>query len=151
MGMSLSEFCSKIRVNYQSEKYFNIFRRRCAILYIASHLESDEEAPVEQKPHAHYDEFAEQFTCVLHEHWSDILQVVNRQSPRIAALLRVATPSGLQRVDGVWRIHVMAGRVAQRDKLHQPRDNEIVAQGIRAYFNQAAQLKLPRVTVEFEL
>ncbi|HET8851013.1 MAG TPA: hypothetical protein VFN02_00660 [Ktedonobacteraceae bacterium] len=106
---------------------------------------------MEQKSHAHYDEFAEQFTCVLHEHWSDILQVVNRQSPRIAALLRVATPSGLQRVDGVWRIHVMAGRVVQRDKLHQPRDNEIVAQGIRSYFQQAAQLKLPRVTVEFEL
>jgi hypothetical protein len=106
---------------------------------------------VEQKPHAHYDEFAEQFTCVLYEHWSDILQVVNRQSPRIAALLRVATPSGLQRKNGVWRIHVMTKRVVQRDKLHQPRDNEIVAQGIRSYFQQAAELKLPRVTVEFEL
>ena len=106
---------------------------------------------MEQKPHAHYDEFAEQFTRVLHEHWTNILQVVNRQSPRIAALLRAATPSGLQRVDGVWRIHVMAGRVVQHDKLHQPRDNEIVAQGIRSYFQQAAQLKLPRVTVDFEL
>ncbi len=105
---------------------------------------------MEQKPRARYDEFAEQFISVLHEHWSDILQVINRQSPRIAALLRVATPSGLQRDNGVWRIQVMTKRVVQRDKLHQPRDNEIVAQGIRLYFHQAAQLKLPRVTVEFE-
>src|SRR5215467_14829410 len=129
-----------------------IFLRGCVILLSwPVTLNQTRRHPVEQKPHAHYDEFAEQFTCVLHEHWSDILQVVNRQSPRIAALLRVATPSGLQRKNGVWRIHVMTKRVVQRDKLHQPRDNEIVAQGIRSYFQQAAELKLPRVTVEFEL
>ncbi len=62
---------------------------------------------MEQKPRARYDEFAEQFTCVLHEHWSDILQ--------------------------------------------QPRDNEIVAQAIRTWARAAAQLNLPRVTVDFEL
>ncbi|HKF36679.1 MAG TPA: hypothetical protein VKB35_07215 [Ktedonobacteraceae bacterium] len=106
---------------------------------------------MEQKPRARYDEFAEQFTCVLHEHWSDILQVINRQSPRIAALLRVATPSGLQRTNGVWRIQVMTKRVVQREKLQQPRDNEIVAQAIRTWARAAAQLNLPRVTVDFEL
>ncbi len=106
---------------------------------------------MEQKPRARYDEFAEQFTCVLHDHWSDILQVINRQSPRIAALLRVATPSGLKRVNGGWQIQVMARRVVQRDKLRQPRDNEIVAQAIRLYFQSAAQLRLPRVIVDFEL
>jgi len=106
---------------------------------------------VEQKPRARYDEFAEQFTSVLYEHWTDILQIINRQSPRIAALLRVATPSGLQRMNGIWRIQVMTKRVVQRDKLHQPRDNEIVAQAIRRYFHSVAQLKLPRVTIDFEL
>ena len=106
---------------------------------------------MEQKPRARYDEFADQFTSVLHEHWTDILQIINRQSPRIATLLRVATPSGLQRMNGIWRIQVMTKRVVQRDKLHQPRDNEIVAQAIRSYFHSAAQLKLPSVTVDFEL
>jgi hypothetical protein len=106
---------------------------------------------VEQKPRARYDEFADQFTSVMHEHWPDILQIINRQSPRIAALLRVANPSGLQRMDGVWHIQVMTKRVVQRDKLQQPRDNEIVAQAIRTWAHAAAQLKLPRVTVDFEL
>ena len=106
---------------------------------------------MEQKPRARYDEFSEQFTCVLHDHWSDILQVINRQSPRIAALLRVATPSGMKRVNGGWQIQVMARRVVQRDKLRQPRDNEIVAQAIRLWAHSVAQLKLPRVTVNFDL
>ena len=106
---------------------------------------------MEQKPRARYDEFAEQFTCVLHDHWPDILQVINRQSPRIAALLRVATPSGMKRVNGGWHIQVMARRVVQRDKLRQPRDNEIVAQAIRLWAHSVAQLKLPRVTVNFDL
>ena len=105
----------------------------------------------QQKPHARYDEFAEQFTSVMHEHWSDILQVINRQSPRIAALLRVATPFGMKRVNGGWQIQVMARRVVQRDKLRQPRDNEIVAQAIRLWAHSVAQLKLPRVTVNFDL
>ena len=106
---------------------------------------------MEQMPRARYDEFSEQFTCVLHDHWPDILQVINRQSPRIAALLRVATPSGMKRVNGSWQIQVMARRVVQRDKLRQPRDNEIVAQAIRLWAHSVAQLKLPRVTVNFDL
>ena len=105
---------------------------------------------MEQMPRGRHDEFAEQFTCVLHDHWPDILQVINRQSPRIAALLRVATPCGMKRVNGGWQIQVMARRVVQRDKLRQPRDNEIVAQAIRLWAHSAAQLRLPRVTVEFE-
>src|ERR1700726_185621 len=71
--------------------------------------------PVEQKPRARYDEFAEQFTAVLYEHWSDILQVINRQSPRVAALLRVATPSGLKRENGTWRVKLLIKRVVQQD------------------------------------
>jgi len=105
----------------------------------------------QQKPHARYDEFSEQFTSVLYEHWSDILQVVNRQSPRVAALLRVATPGSLKRTNGIWRVQVMTKRVVQHEKLHQPRDNEIVAQAIRLFFHHKAQLKLPRITVEFEV
>ena len=105
---------------------------------------------MEQTPRARYDEFAEQFTSVLHENWTDILQVVNNQSPRIAALLRVATPSGLKRLNGGWHIQVMTRRVVERDKLRQPRDNEVVAQSIRAWAHRTAQLKLPRVTVNFE-
>jgi len=106
---------------------------------------------MEQKPRARYDEFADQFTCIMDEHWSDILQIINRQSPRVAALLKVAAPSGLRRVNGIWHIQVMIKRVVQRDKLHQPRDNEIVAQAIRLWAHTAAQLKLPRVMVSFEL
>ena|ERR1700694_59393 len=106
---------------------------------------------MEQKPRARYDEFAEQFTSVLYENWSDILSVINRQSPRVAALLGVATPSGMKRANGIWHIRVMIKRVVQRDKLYQPRDNEIVAQAIRLWAHSAGQLKLPRVTVEFEL
>jgi hypothetical protein len=44
----------------------------------------------------------------------------------------------------------MTRRVVQRDKLRQPRDNEVVAQAIRSWAHRAAQLKLPRVTVNFE-
>jgi hypothetical protein len=106
---------------------------------------------MEQKPRARYDEFADQFTSILYEHWADILQVVGRQSPRVAALLRVATPSGLKRTNGVWHIQVLTRRVVQPDKLRQPRDNEIVAQAIRLWAQSAAELKLPRVMVTFEL
>jgi hypothetical protein len=105
---------------------------------------------MEQKPRARYDEFAEQFTAVMHDHWADILQIVNRQSPRVAALLRVATPSSLKRMNGNWHIQVVIRRVVQHDKLHQPKDNEIVAQAIRLWAHTAAQLKLPRVIVSFE-
>ena len=105
----------------------------------------------QKKPHARCDEFAEQFTSVMYTHWSDILQLINRQSPRVASLLRVATPSGLKRRNGVWYIQVMTRRVVQHDKLHQPRDNEIVAQAIKLYYHNAAGFKLPRITVEFEV
>jgi hypothetical protein len=104
-----------------------------------------------KKSHTRYDEFAEQFTLVMHEHWSDILQLINCQSPRIASLLRIAIPSGFKRMNGVWRVRVMTKRIVQHDKLHQPRDNEIVAQAIRLYFHHTAQLKLPRIVVEFEV
>ena len=105
---------------------------------------------MEPTPRARNDEFADQFTSILHEHWSDVLQIVNNQSPRIAALLKVAVPSGLKRVNGGWHIQVLTTRVVQRDKLREPRDNEVVAQAIRAWAHRAAQLKLPRVTVNFE-
>ena len=106
---------------------------------------------MEQKPHARYDEFADQFTSIMHEHWADILQIIHRQSPRVAVLLQLATPSGLKRRNGNWHIQVMIKRVVQHDKLRQPRDNEIVAQAIRLWAHTAAQLKLPRVTISFEL
>ena len=106
---------------------------------------------MERKPRARYDEFADQFTSIMYEHWSDILQIINRQSPRVAALLRVATPSGLKRVNGIWHIQVLIKRVVQPDRLRQPRDNEIVAQAIRLWAHSEAKLKLPRVIVSFEL
>jgi len=106
---------------------------------------------MERKPRARYDEFADQFTSIIYEHWSDILQIINLQSPRVAALLRVATPSGLKRANGVWYVQVMIKRVVQPDKLHLPRDNEIVAQAIRLWAHTEAKLKLPRVMVSFEL
>ena len=105
---------------------------------------------MEQKSHARNDEFADQFTTVLFEHWSDILQIINRQSPRVAALLRVATPYGLKRTNGMWHVQVMTRRVVQPDKLRQPRDNETVAQAIRLWAHTVAQLNLPQVTVSFE-
>jgi hypothetical protein len=104
----------------------------------------------QKKLRARYDEFAEQFTSLLDEHWSDILLIINRQSPRVARLLRFATPSGLKRMNGVWRIQIITRRIIQQEKLSQPRDNEIVAQAIRLYYHQAAQFKLPRISVEFE-
>src|SRR5260370_37546603 len=106
---------------------------------------------MEQIPHARHDEFSEKFKSVFHENWSEILQVVNRQSPRIAALLRVATPSGMKRINGGWHIQVMIERVVQRDKLRQPRDNEFVARAIRTWSQTAAQLKLHPVTVTCEM
>lgn len=105
---------------------------------------------MEQQPRARYDEFAEQFTSVLHEHWSDIVQIIHRQSPRVAALLQVATPSGLKRMNGIWHVQIMITHAVQRHKLHHPRDNEIVARSIRLWAHSEAQLNLPRVTVTFE-
>src|SRR2546423_15017314 len=47
------------------------FQKMCYTLYMPVTLSQTRRRPVEQKPRARYDEFAEQFTCVLHEHWSD--------------------------------------------------------------------------------
>ncbi|QBD77757.1 hypothetical protein EPA93_17860 [Ktedonosporobacter rubrisoli] len=104
----------------------------------------------QKKSHIRHDEFAKQFTSVLDEHWSGILRIINRQSPRVASLLQPAVPAGLKRTNGTWRIQVLARGGAQRGKFRQPRDNEIVAQSIRLYYHQTAGFKLPRVTVEFE-
>jgi hypothetical protein len=38
----------------------------------------------------------------------------------------------------------------QHEKLHQPRDNEIVARAIQLFCYSKAQLKLPHIVVEFE-
>ncbi len=105
----------------------------------------------QKKPHARYDEFADQFTSVMHTHWPAILQIVNRQSPRAATLLRAATPKGLKRVDGTWHVQIVTKRPVLYEKLHQPRDNEIVAQAIRLWAQSTAQLKLPRLIVAFDV
>lgn len=105
----------------------------------------------QNKPHARYDEFADQFTSVLHLHWSDILQIINRQSPRVATLLRVATLGGLKRTSGTWHVQVTIKRPVLYEKLRQPNDNEIVARAIQLWAQSAAQLKLPRLIVDFEL
>jgi hypothetical protein len=106
---------------------------------------------VEQKQsHARHDEFAEQFTSVMLDRWSDILHIMSRQSPRVATLLRAATPVSLKRMNGMWRIQVTVRRATLYEKLRQPRDNEIVSQAIRLWAHSAAQLKLPRVTVDLD-
>ena len=105
---------------------------------------------MEQKQqHTRHDEFAEQFVFLLAAHWSDILLIINRQSHRIASLLRTATPVSLRRINGTWRIQIVTSRISQREGLHSPRDNEIVAQAIRLWAHSKAQLRLPRVTIEF--
>ncbi|HEX4713984.1 MAG TPA: hypothetical protein VH164_03560 [Ktedonobacteraceae bacterium] len=106
---------------------------------------------MEQSPRIGNEAFTEQFTAVLYDHWSEIIQVLNRQSPRIAALLQVSYPSGMKRVNGGWRIQVVIRKVAQPERLRQPRDNEIVAHAICSWARTAAQLDLPPVTVNFEL
>jgi hypothetical protein len=104
---------------------------------------------MEQTPHTGAEAFTERFTSVLYEHWSEIIQVLNQQSPRIAVLLRLSNPSGMKRVNGGWQIQVITQKVAQPEKLRQPRDNEIVAHAIRSWARATAQLNLPYVTVSF--
>jgi hypothetical protein len=99
--------------------------------------------------HTRSDKFVEQFTSLMHEHWLDILLIVNRQSPRIASLLCFATPVSLKRMNGTWHVQIVTKPVAQHKKLRYPRDNEIVAQAIRLYYHRTAELKLPRIIVEF--
>lgn len=104
---------------------------------------------MEQIPRVGTENFTEQFTSVLVEHWSEIIQVLNQQCPRIAALLRVSSPSGMKRANGGWQIQIALRGVAQSEKLRQPRDNEIVAHAIRSWARTRARLNLPYVTVSF--
>jgi hypothetical protein len=106
---------------------------------------------MEQTPRVGNEEFTEQFLSILHEHWSEIMQVLNRQSPRIAALLQVSRPSGMKRIHGGWHIQVVTRRLAQSERLRPPRDNEIVAHAIRSWARSTAQFNLPHVTVNFEM
>lgn len=107
---------------------------------------------MEQKQErVHYDEFAEQFVSIVTEHWPEVLLIINRQSPRLSSLLQVAVPTTLKRMNGNWRIQIVTRRIAQRDGLQSPRDNEIVAQAIRLWAHTKAQLRLPRITIEFML
>jgi len=106
---------------------------------------------MEPMPRVRNEEFTEQFTALLCEHWTEILQVLKRQSPRIAALLQVSHPSAMKRVNGDWQIQIMARRVAQPERLRQPRDSEIVAHAIRTWARSVAQLNLPPLTVVFEV
>jgi hypothetical protein len=105
----------------------------------------------QETSHTQCDEFAERFASLIHDHWSDILLIVNRQSPHIASLLRLATPARLKRMNGIWRIQVVTRSTAQQDKLRHPHVNEIVAHAIRLYYNRTAELKLPRVVIEFDV
>jgi len=105
---------------------------------------------MEPTPRVGNEEFTEQFTALLCEHWSEIIQVLKRQSPRIAALLQVARPSGMKRVNGGWLIQIMTRKVAQPERLRQPRDSEIVAHAIRSWARSVAQLNLPHIIVSFE-
>jgi len=106
---------------------------------------------MEQIPHVGTETFTEHFMTVLSAHWSDIMYVLNRQSPRIASLLQVSYPSGMKRLNGGWQISVVARKPNQPERLRQPRDNEIVAHAIRSWAHSAAQFNLPQVTVHFEL
>jgi hypothetical protein len=104
---------------------------------------------MEQIPRVGTEEFTEQFTLVLGEHWPEVIQVLNQQSPRIASLLSVSCPSGMKRINGGWLIQVATRGVAHPEKLRQPRDNEIVAHAIRSWARSTAQFSLPYVTVSF--
>ena len=104
-----------------------------------------------KKQHARYDEFADQFTFVMYEHWPAILQIINRHSPRLATLLRSATPKSLKRASGSWHIRVITKRLVLYEKLRQPHDNEILGQAIQLWAQSSAQLKLPRIVVDFEV
>lgn len=104
---------------------------------------------MEQKQHIHYDEFSEQFVSILVEQWPAVLFIINRQSPRLAGLLRMGLPTNLKRLNGAWRIQIVMKRPSQREGLQSPRDNEIAAQAIRLWAHSAAQLRLPRISIEF--
>ncbi len=106
---------------------------------------------MEQPPRVATENFTEQFNAILYEYWSDIILVLNRQSPRLAGVLRISSPAGMKRVKGGWQIQIVIARLGQPEKLRQPRDNEIVAHAIRSWARSAAQFDLPPVTVKFEM
>src|SRR5258708_4535452 len=109
----------------------------------------NEEDTMEQIPHVGTETFTEHFMTVLSAHWSDIMYVLNRQSPRIAALLHLSYPSSMKRLNGGWQIYVVARKPNQPERLRQPRDNEIVAHAIRSLSHSSAQFNLPPVTFHF--
>jgi hypothetical protein len=104
---------------------------------------------MEQTPHVGTEEFTERFTLVLTERWSEVIQVLYQQSPRIASLLSASSPSGMKRFNGGWQVQVLTCSLVQPERLRQPRDNEIVAHAIRSWARSVAQLNLPYVTVCF--
>jgi hypothetical protein len=104
---------------------------------------------MEQTPQVGTEEFTERFTLVLTERWSEVIQVLSQQSPRIASLLSASSPSGMQRLNGGWHVQVLTRAMVQPERLRQPRDNEIVAHAIRSWARSVAQLNLPYVTVSF--
>ncbi len=106
---------------------------------------------MEQVPRIGTEEFTERFTSVLYEHWSEIIQILNQQSPRIAALLGTSIPSGMKRMNGGWQVQVLIRQMAQPERLRQPRDNELVSHAIRSWARSNAQLSLPYVTVSFTI
>ena len=105
---------------------------------------------MEQMPRVGNEEFTEQFTIVLYEHWSEIIQVLKRQAPRIAASLQVSRPSAMKRVNGGWQIQVITHQGSQTTRTRQSRESEIVAHAIRSWARSRAQLNLPHITVNFE-
>jgi hypothetical protein len=104
---------------------------------------------MEQTPHIRTEEFTDQFTVLLSEHWPEIIQVLNQQSPRIASLLNLSSPSGMQRISGGWLVQVKPGRLSHPERLRQPRDNEMVGHAIRSWARTRAHLNLPHITISF--
>jgi hypothetical protein len=105
---------------------------------------------MEPMPRVRNEEFTEQFTALLSEHWSEIIQVLKRQAPRIAASLQVSRPAAMKRVNGGWQIQVIIRQGAQPTRTRQSRESEIVAHAIRSWARSKAQLNLPHITVNFE-
>jgi len=106
---------------------------------------------MEPMPRVRNEEFTEQFTALLYEHWSEIIQVLKQRSPRIAASLQVSHPAGMKRVNGGWQIQVITRKGAQSERLRQPREGELVAHAIRSWARSVAQFSLPHITVNFDV
>ena len=105
---------------------------------------------MEPMPRVGNEEFTEQFTALLCEHWPEVIHVLRRQSPRIAALLQASRPLSMKRLNGGWHVQLLIKRSTQPERLRQPRDSEIVAHAIRSWARSAAQFSLPHITIHFE-